>query len=142
VKATIGDATVAVHYSRPSMRGRAIFGGVVPWSKVWRTGANEATLLETSTDLDIGGTMIPAGKYSLWTIPSPTRWTLIVNRNTGQWGTEYDAKHDLARLDMQVERLSKPVEQFTIAIEPQGDRGVLNLDWARTRVWIPLSRKP
>ncbi len=142
VQATIGDATLTVHYARPSMRGRTIFGGVVPWNQVWRTGANEATLLEISADLVIGGTSVPAGKYSLWTIPGPRGWKLIINKNTGQWGTEYAAQHDLVRLDMTVEPLGRPVEQFTIAIEPQGDRGVLNLEWARTRAWIPLSRTP
>lgn len=141
VQATIGDASLSVHYSRPSVRGRTIFGGVVPWNQVWRTGANEATLLETSADLVIGGTPVPAGKYSLWTIPGPRGWKLIINKNTGQWGTEYAAQHDLVRLDMTVEPLGRPVEQFTIAIEPQGDRGVLNLDWARTRAWIPISRQ-
>ncbi|OLD00914.1 MAG: hypothetical protein AUI99_08070, partial [Gemmatimonadetes bacterium 13_1_40CM_3_69_22] len=100
VRATLAGATLAVRYSRPSMRGRAIFGNVVPWNKVWRTGANEATVLETSADLVIAGTSLPAGKYSLWTVPSPDGWKLIVNNNTGQWGTQYDAKHDFARLDM------------------------------------------
>jgi len=121
VRATLAGANLAVHYSRPSMRGRAIFGNVVPWNTVWRTGANEATVLETSADLVIAGTSLPAGKYSLWSVPSPDGWKLIVNNNTGQWGTQYDAKHDFARLDMKVERLARPVEQFTIAIEPRSD---------------------
>src|SRR2546425_519675 len=143
VRATLAGANLAVHYSRPSMRGRAIFGNVVPWNTVWRTGANEATVLETSADLVIAGTSLPAGKYSLWSVPSPDGWKLIVNNNTGQWGTQYDAKHDFARLDMKVERLARPVEQFTIAIEPGSDGlgGVLALEWERTRAWVPLSRK-
>ena len=143
VRATLAGANLAVHYSRPSMRGRAIFGNVVPWNTVWRTGANEATVLETSADLVIAGTSLPAGKNSLWSVPSPDGWKLIVNNNTGQWGTQYDAKHDFARLDMRVERLARPVEQFTIAIEPGSDGlgGVLALEWERTRAWVPLSRK-
>src|SRR2546425_3873179 len=143
VRATLAGATLAVRDSRPSMRGRAIFGNVVPWNKVWRTGANEATVLETSADLVIAGTSLPAGKYSLWTVPSPDGWKLIVNNNTGQWGTQYDAKHDFARLDMKVERLAQPVEQFTIAIEPQSDEqsGLLTLAWERTRASVPFAKR-
>jgi Protein of unknown function (DUF2911) len=140
-RGSVAGAAVAVRYSRPSMRGRVIFGNVVPWNQVWRTGANQATILETSADLTVAGTTVPAGKYSLWTIPSPSGWKLIVNKNTGQWGTEYDAQYDLARLDMKVEPLPQPVEQFTIAIEPKGKRGVLKLEWDKTRASIPFSAK-
>ncbi len=139
VRATLAGAVLSVRYSRPSTRGRAIFGNVVPWGRVWRTGANEATIFETSADLVAGGTTIPAGKYSLWTIPAPGNWTLIVNKNTGQWGTDYDAQYDLARLTMQVEHLTQPVEQFTIGIEPKGKGGVLALAWENTRAVIPVS---
>jgi hypothetical protein len=127
---------LTVRYSRPSVRGRVIFGNVVPWNQVWRTGANEATVLETSADLRLAGITAPAGKYSLWTIPSPTGWKLILNKNTGQWGTAYDAKYDLARLDMSIEALPQPVERFTIAIEPNGKGGVLKLEWEKTRASI------
>ena len=141
VRASLGGAVLAVRYSRPSMRGRVIFGNVVPWNKVWRTGANQATIFETGADLVVAGTTVPAGKYSLWTLPSPGGWTLIVNKNTGQWGTDYDAQYDLARLDMRVETLKQPVEQFTIAIEPKGKGGVLKLEWEKTRASIPLATK-
>jgi len=138
VQASVAGATIAVRYSRPSMRGRVIFGNVVPWNQVWRTGANQATVLEISADVKLAGTTLPAGKYSLWTLPSPTGWMLIVNRNTGQWGTEYDAQYDLVRLPMKVERLAQPVERFTIAIEPRGKGGVLALAWERTRASVPF----
>src|SRR3989441_132660 len=141
VRASVAGAAVAVRYSRPSVRGRVIFGNVVPWNKVWRTGANEATVLETSGELSVAGTKVPAGKYSLWTIPGPAGWKLIINRNTGQWGTDYDAQYDLARLDMKVESLRQPVEQFTIAIEPSGQAGVLKLEWEKTRASVPVSTK-
>ena len=141
VKTSVAGAALTVRYSRPSTRGRAIFGNVVPWNQVWRTGANQATIFETSADLVIAGTPVPAGKYSLWTLPSPGGWKLIVNKNTGQWGTDYNAQYDLARVDMAVERLSQPVEQFTVAIEPRGKGGVLKLEWERTRSWVPLSRR-
>ena len=143
IQARVAGAALSVRYSRPSTRGRVIFGSVVPWNQVWRTGANEATLFETSVDLVVGGTTVPAGKYTLWTIPARDRWTLIINRNTGQWGTNYDAKYDFARLDMKVEPLPQPVEQFTIAIDPQGSGGggILKLEWERTRASISFSRK-
>jgi hypothetical protein len=141
VRANVAGATLSVRYSRPSARGRVIFGNVVPWNQVWRTGANEATVFETSADLLMAGTTVPAGKYTLWTLPSLAGWKLIINRNTGQWGTDYDAKYDLARLDMKMEAPAQPVEQFTIAIDPQGSGGVLKLEWERTRASIPFSRK-
>ncbi len=89
----------------------------------------------------MAGTKVPAGKYSLWTIPGPAGWKLVINRNTGQWGTDYDAQYDLARLDMKVEPLRQPVEQFTIAIEPSGQAGVLKLEWEKTRASVPVSTK-
>jgi Protein of unknown function (DUF2911) len=141
VTATVGGAAVSVRYSRPAMRGRVIFGNVVPWNQVWRTGANEATVFATSADLVLAGITLPAGKYSLWTLPSPTSWKLIVNKNTGQWGTAYDARYDFARLDLHLEELPQPVEQFTIGIEPRGQGGELTLTWERTRASIPFERK-
>ena len=140
-RASVAGVALSVRYSRPSTRGRVIFGNVVPWNQVWRTGANQATVLETSADLTVAGTAVPAGKYSLWTIPAPAGWKLIVNKNTGQWGTDYNAQYDLARLDMKVEPLPQPVEQFTIAIEPKGKRGVLKLEWEKTHASIPFSAK-
>lgn len=142
-RASVAGSAVVVRYGRPSMRGRVIFGQVVPWNEVWRTGANDATVFETDADLVVAGVVVPAGKYSLWTIPSPTGWKLILNRNTGQSGTDYDAKDDLARVDMQVEPLAQPVEQFTIAVVPQSDGrgGVLTLAWERTRASIAFVKR-
>jgi Protein of unknown function (DUF2911) len=141
VRASVAGASLTVRYSRPSTRGRVIFGNVVPWNQVWRTGANQATVFETSADLRVAGTAVPAGKYSLWTVPSPTGWKLILNNNTGQWGTAYDAKYDFARLDMTVEALQQPVERFTIAIEPKGNGGVLQMEWEKTRASIAFESK-
>ncbi len=141
VQAMVGGAALSVKYSRPSVRGRVIFGGVVPWNQVWRTGANAATIFTTSADLVMGGTTIPAGSYSLWTMPSTAGWKLIVNTNTGQWGTNYDAKYDVTRLDMQVAALDTLVEQFTISLVPQGEGGTLELAWAKTRAWVALAKK-
>ncbi|HEX2093982.1 MAG TPA: DUF2911 domain-containing protein [Longimicrobiaceae bacterium] len=142
VRARVADATVAVNYGRPFRRGRAIFGSVVPWGQVWRTGANQATHFRTDRDLIIGSTLVPAGTYTLWTLPSPTGWQLIVNRQTGQWGTAYDASHDLARIPMQAERVLETVEQFTITVEPRDGGGVLALAWENTRAHVPFTVKP
>jgi hypothetical protein len=101
---TLKGKSITIDYSRPSMRGRKIMGALVPYGKVWRTGANEATTLTTPIDLNIGGTKVPAGKYTIWTLPSADTWKLIINKQTGQWGTVYDEKQDLARIEMKKPR--------------------------------------
>jgi hypothetical protein len=138
VKVRIGRAELAVRYSRPTRRGRDIFGTVVPFDRVWRTGANSATLFATTADLVVGGAAVPAGEYSLYSIPAHNGWTLIVNRNTGQWGTSYDERYDLVRIPMSVAALPQPLEQFTIAIEPAAEGAVLSFAWDRTRALVPL----
>ena len=116
-KATIDGATVTIEYGRPSMRGRKIMGELVPYGKVWRTGADEATTLTTDKAIQIGGASLPAGKYTLYTLPGASDWQLIVNKQTGQWGTEYDQKQDLARTPLKKSAPSAPVEQLTISVE-------------------------
>lgn len=138
-RATIDGAEIEIVYGRPSMRGRAIFGGIVPYGEVWRTGANEATHLRTPVALRFGKTVVPPGEYTLWTIPREDGWTLIVNAQTGQWGTAYDAERDVARIPMRVEALTDPVETFTIAIaEGEESDGVLRMEWERTRASLPF----
>lgn len=141
VKATVGAANVQVAYSRPLKRGRVIFGNVVPWNQVWRTGANAATQLTTDRDLVFGNTVVPAGKYTLWTLPTPTGAKLIINSETGQWGTDYHADKDFARLDIATNKPSQPVEQFVIGIAPQGAGGVLRLAWDDKEYLIPFTVK-
>ncbi|MGK2935129.1 MAG: DUF2911 domain-containing protein [Gemmatimonadaceae bacterium] len=138
VRATVGGAGVAINYQRPSKRGRLIFGGVVPWDAVWRTGANTATSFRTDRNLTIGGVSVPAGSYTLWSIPGRAGWQLVINKQTGQWGTVYNQDQDLARIPMTVERLASPVEQFTIAIA----NGRLSLAWDDTRAWVPIAIAP
>lgn len=139
-RATIAGAEVWVDYSRPLKRGREIFGNVVPWNTVWRTGANAATQLNTSVNLVIGHATVPAGKYTLWTLPTPTGWKVIINKQTGQWGTVYDPGQDLARVDAHVEKLRDPVEQFVIAFEPSGAATQLSLSWDHSRVTVPVKK--
>jgi hypothetical protein len=138
VRATVAGAKLLVDYGRPSKRGREIFGAMEPWDSVWRTGANAATQFETDRMLMIGSTMLQPGKYTLWTIPSRSGWKLIINKETGQWGTAYKKENDVARVDMKTETLPATVEQFTISIVPDGSGGVLRLDWDRTRAFIPF----
>ena len=140
-KATVGGATISVEYGRPYMRGRKIMGGLVPYGQVWRTGADAATTLTTSKALAIGGATVPAGKVTLYTLPAEAGWKLIINKQTGQWGTEYDQAQDLARVDLTKKALSAPVDQLTIAIEPSGDGGVLKISWETTELSVPFTVK-
>jgi hypothetical protein len=138
---TLDTTAISVNYSRPSMRGRKIMGALVPWDKVWRTGANLATHLRTSFDMVMGGVPVPRGTYTLWTIPSPTTWTIVLNKQTGQWGTNYDERQDLARFEARTETLPSPVDTFTIALQAAGKQGgLLKLLWENTSVTIPFER--
>jgi Protein of unknown function (DUF2911) len=141
VRANVGGANIAVAYSRPAKRGRVIFGNVVPWNQVWRTGANAATQLTTDRDLVFGGTVIPAGKYTVWTVPTPTGAKLIINSETGQWGTDYHADKDLAKIDLITTQLSQPVEQFVIGVVPQGSGGLLRMAWDDRQFSVPFTVK-
>ena len=140
-RATIGGANVVVAYSRPAKRGRVIFGNIVPWNQVWRTGANAATIFTTDKDLAFGSTVVPAGKYSLWTVPTPNGGKLIFNSETGQWGTDYHQDKDFARVDLLATTLSQPQEQFVIAVTPQGSGGLLRLAWENREYSIPFTVK-
>jgi hypothetical protein len=146
----VGGANVAIRYSRPSKRGRVVFGdssvAMEPWGKVWRTGANEATRFSTDRDLTIGGATVPAGTYTLWTQLDRSGWKLIVNKqllrpdNSGRllWGTMYDPKFDLVRVPMTMTTLQAPVEHMTIALEPDGDGAVLKVMWDVTQASVPV----
>ncbi len=149
ITADIDGSTVTIVYGRPytkdpkSGAARKIWGGVVPYAKVWRTGADEATLLTTTQPLDIGGTNVPAGTYSLYTQPEENGSAkLIVNKQTGQWGTKYDEKQDLGRIEMKKEAVDKPVDQFTITVEknPAGG-GTLKMSWENTQYSVALKSK-
>lgn len=136
---TIGGKNVTIDYSAPSKRGRDIMGALVPYGKVWRTGANAATTLVTDGDLMIGSLHVPAGTYTLYTIPGETEWTLIVNKQTGQWGTNYDQAQDLGRVKMTVKPVKDPVETFAIALAPSGAKsGTLTLSWENTAASVAL----
>ena len=134
--------TVSIQYSRPSMRGREIFGGLVPYDQVWRTGANAATSLKTDVALTIGSANVPAGSYTLYTLPGANSWKLIINKQTRQWGTNYDQPQDLARVDMKVSQRSSTLEQFTISFDMTGgDSATLKLEWDTTVASVEMKEK-
>jgi hypothetical protein len=142
ISAVVDGNRITVVYGRPytkdphSGEPRKIWGGLVPFGQVWRTGADESTLLITQKPILLGDTPIPAGTYTLYTLPEENGSAkLIVNKQTGQWGTQYDEKQDLARIDMKKETLDKPVDQFTMAISRSGE---LKLMWENTGYSVPI----
>ncbi len=139
VRGTIGGAHLQIAYSKPAKRGRTVFGGMVPWDQVWRTGANAATDFTTDAEILINNVPVPAGRYSLWTLPSQNGWKLIINRQKGQWGTVYFADSDLVRIDMTRATLSQPLERFAITLQPAGDAGILSFLWDNTVVSVPVA---
>ena len=141
VRASAAGATLWIDYGRPAKRGRAVYGGIVPYGEVWRTGANAATQFRTDKDLVINGTPVPAGFYTLWTLPTATGWKLIINSETGQWGTAHNPAKDLYTISTNVNALPDPVEKFTITIDPNANGGALNFDWDTTRVQVPFTVK-
>lgn len=129
-------ARIWIDYGQPHARGRAVMGTLVPFDTVWRTGANSSTTFSTDVDLTIGGTLVPKGTYSLFSIPTRTGWTLVINRQTGQWGTAYDASRDFARIPMTTRTLAEPVESLVISLVPATDgppaHGRLVISWGTT----------
>jgi hypothetical protein len=135
-----GGKSITVDYSSPRAKGRKIFGGIVPYGEPWRTGANEATTFVTTADLMVGGQHVPAGKYTIFTIPNKDKWTLIVSKKTGEWGIPYPgADSDLVRADMKVASTSSPVEDFTIAFDKSGNGCTLRIEWENTRATVEIA---
>jgi hypothetical protein len=143
VTATVDGAKITIVYGRPytkdpkSGEKRKIWGGLVPFGQVWRMGANEATTLTTDKEITIGGSAVAAGSYTMFLLPSESGAKLIVNKQTGQWGTKYDEKQDLARIDMKKEAATKPVDQFTIAV----DGSTLKLMWEDVQYSAAIAAK-
>ena len=134
--------TITVDYSSPRAKGRKIFGGLVPYGEVWRTGANEATTLVSTADLTIDGKDVPAGKYTIFTVPEQDKWTLIINKHTGEWGIPYKYEsEELARVPMQVSKTSSPVENFTVSFNQSGNACTLQMSWENTQASVQISEK-
>lgn len=138
VVAAVDGAELEVVYSRPAMRGREIWGGLVSYDEVWRTGANAATHFTTSRPIRLGDLDVPAGSYTLWSTYSPDEGTLIVNSETGQWGTAYDAEQDFGRVALEQRAVDEPVERFTIEFAESDGVSELRLVWADRAYVAPI----
>ena len=136
-----GGKTITVDYSSPRAKGRKVFGGLVPYGEVWRAGANEATTFVASGDLMVGGTHVPAGSYTLFTIPNKDKWTLIISKKTGEWGIPYPgAGDDFARVDMKASASSSPAENFTIGFDKAASGCTLRMEWENTKATVDISK--
>ena len=134
--------TVHVDYSSPRTRGRKIFGDLVVYGEVWRVGANEATTFVIDGNMNVGGKAVPAGSYTLFAIPKADSWTLIISKQTGEWGIPYPGQeYDLARVPMKVSKLPSPVEDFTIAFDRAANACAMHFDWETTRAAVEISEK-
>lgn len=141
-KVNTGNTYVKVTYSQPHKNERVIFGELVPYEKVWRLGANEATELTISKPVTLGGKKIPAGTYSLFAVPHSNSWTIVVSKQLGLWGAfDYDAEMDLCRFDVKTQKADVEWEPFTIKIDPDGTNYVMTMVWDMTQVRIPMKAK-
>jgi Protein of unknown function (DUF2911) len=140
VAATIAGDPISIEYYAPSMHGRKIMGELVPFGVVWCTGANWATKITTQANLEMGALKLPAGSYSIWTLPNQNEWVLIVNKQTGQFHLNYDSSQDFGRTKMNLKTLAEPVETFKIELRPDGgNKGTLALLWETTEASIPFT---
>lgn len=139
--------TIKIDYSSPRAKGRKIFGSasekaLVPYAEIWRTGANEATTFVPDTNVTVGGKAIPAGSYTIFTIPNADKWTLIINKKTAEWGIPYKYEADeLGRVPMAVAKTAAPVENFTIAFDSAGSKCTLRMEWENTRASVEIGEK-
>lgn len=144
VEFKLNDLELEVFYNRPYKKGRDIFGALVPYNQVWRTGANEATTFETNTALHVDGFSLPAGKYTLWTVPKDSVWTVIFNSKQYSWGVNsemkpmWDPNYDVINIDVPVKNLDSVVEQFTIAFDNSTDNLFLTMAWDDVKIQVPL----
>jgi len=147
ISTVVGGDRVTIVYGRPYSKDpktgqtRKIWGTLVPNGKIWRMGADEATLLITQQPIELGGTTVPAGAYTLFMLPSEDGAKLVISKQLGQWGLQYDEKHDLARVDLKKEPLDKTVDQFTMAVEKAGNGGVIKMMWENTQFSVPFMVK-
>lgn len=137
-----GGTTITIDYSSPRAKGRKIFGDVVPYGQIWRTGANEATTFVTTGTVMVGNITVPAGSYTLFTQPDKSEWVLVLSKKTGEWGTDYPGKdNDLGRTGMTIATLPTAVENFTISFDKKGNGATLNIDWETTRASVMITKK-
>ncbi len=144
VEFKLNDLKLEVFYNRPYKKDREIFGALVPFDRVWRTGANEATTFETNQPLDVLGKSLPIGKYTLWTVPKDSVWDVMFNSKQYTWGVDsemkplWDPNYDVLSIEVPVQKLSATVEQFTIAFDNSTDNLFLTMAWDNVKVAVPL----
>jgi DUF2911 family protein len=139
VTGRVGDATLTITYGRPSMRGRTIFGALVPYDRVWCPGADEATTLDSDRPLQVGTLRVPPGPHTIWMLPTADAWTLVVSKEPSGFHTRYNAGADLGRVPLTRETLAAPVERLTFAVTPTPDGGgAIAMSWETTKVSIPV----
>ena len=137
---TIEGKTIKIDYGAPSARGRKVMGGLVPYGEVWCTGANDQTSISTEADVDINGMKLPKGNYTLYTLPTEKEWKLIINKQTGQFHTEYHPDRDFGRVAMNLKTLPAPVETLKIDLKNDGgNKGTLSIAWEKTEVSVPFT---
>jgi hypothetical protein len=137
---TIEGKTIRIDYGAPSARGRKVIGGLVPYGEVWCTGANDQTSIMTEADLDINGMKLPKGSYTLYTLPNEKVWKLIINKQTGQFHTEYHPDWDFGRVPMNIKTLAEPVETLKLTLANDGgNKGTLAIAWEKTEVSVPFT---
>jgi hypothetical protein len=134
----LGGSTITVDYNAPSARGRKVEGGLVPYDSIWRAGADSATTLTTTGDLMIGDVHVPKGEYTLYVQGGEKGWELAINKQTGQWGTEYDKSQDLGRTAMKLTKLSTPAETLKIDLSAAGKTGLLSMSWGSTKATVDI----
>jgi hypothetical protein len=134
--------TIHVDYSSPRMKSRKIFGGLVPYGEPWRAGANDATTFVIDADMNVGGKTVPAGSYTLFALPTADAWTLIISKQTGEWGIPYPGEsYDFGRVPMKVSKLDSPLENLTIAFDQGGGACTLRLAWESTQASVQISER-
>jgi Protein of unknown function (DUF2911) len=138
----MGANKIEIDYWRPYMRGRKIFGNVVPWNRFWRTGANNATQLRISEPIYFDNKKLDSGRYSIFTLPTPTGWTMMINKQPDIWGTDYDANQDVMRIPVKLENNSSPVEELTIHISQVNGGGTIIIEWENTRAMVDFKTRP
>jgi hypothetical protein len=139
VSGTVDGAQITIVYGRPSMRGRTIFGSLVPYDRVWCPGADEATTLESNLPLKVGTVQVPPGPHTIWILPTREAWTLIISKRPSGFHTYYPADEDLGRVTLRKRQLDMPVEQLTFAVTPHTGGGEIAMRWERTEVVAPVT---
>ena len=134
----VDGANISIEYGRPSLKGRSL-ETVAPYGREWRTGADEATTLKTDKPLTFGTLTVPAGTYTLYTVPGEQEWQLVVSKKTGQWGIPYPKGEDLGRTTMKVTKASSPAEQLTLDVDDTAQGGTLSIQWGTTTATVPFT---